>query len=64
MFNLDDTEIQVFHQLQAKLKDVLKDVKAIIGAHKKGQGKSGKASYTVGMDAKWLRYRDSVWTFT
>jgi hypothetical protein len=31
MLNLDDTEIQVFNQLQAKLQDVLKAVKAIVG---------------------------------
>jgi hypothetical protein len=52
MLNLDDTEIQVFHQLQAKLRDVLKAVKAIVGARKKGRGKSGEASNTDGMDAE------------
>jgi len=52
MLNLDDTEIQVFNQLQAKLQDVLKAVKAIVGARKKGRGKSGEASNTDGMDAR------------
>ena len=40
--NFDNMQIQVFHQLQRKLPDVLKAVEAIISAHKKGQGKSGE----------------------
>ena len=52
MLNLDDTEIQVFNQLQAKLQDVLKAVIAIVGASRKGRGKSGEASNADGMDAE------------
>ena len=40
MLNLDDTEIQV----QTKLQDVLKAVKAVVGVRKKGRGKSDEAS--------------------
>jgi hypothetical protein len=52
MLNLDDTEIQVFNQLQAKLQDVLKAIRAIVGARKKGRGKSGEANNPDGMDVE------------
>ena len=38
--NLNDMEIQV----QAKLQDVLKAIKAVVSVHKKGWGKSGEGS--------------------
>ena len=50
--NLDDTQIQVFHQLQRKLPDILKAVKAVITARKKGRGKSGEAGNGDEVDAK------------
>ena len=49
ILNLDD---KVFNQLQAKFQDVLKDVKTVVGARKKGRRKSGDASNTDGMDAE------------
>ena len=52
ILNLDDMEIQVFNLLQAKLQDVLKGVKAVVGARKKGRRKSGEASNTNRMDAE------------
>ena len=50
MLNLNDTEIKVFNQLQAKLQDILKAVKAIIGAQE-GQ-KSGEANNADEMDVE------------
>jgi hypothetical protein len=52
MLNLDDTEIQVFNQLQAKLQDVLKAIRAVVEAHKKGQGKSSEANNADRMHAE------------
>ena len=52
MLNLNDTEIKVFNQLQAKLQDILKAVKAIVGACRKGRGKLGKVSNTDKMDVE------------
>ena len=52
MLNLNDTEIKVFNQLQAKLQDVLKTVQAIVGACRKGRGKSGEASNADEMDVE------------
>ena len=52
MLNLNDTEIKVFNQLQAKLQDILKAVKAIIGARRKGRGKSGEANNADEMDVE------------
>ena len=52
MLNLNDIEIKVFNQLQAKLQDILKAVKAIVGACRKGRGKLGKASNTDKMDVE------------
>jgi hypothetical protein len=43
------TQMQVFNELQAKLQDILKAVKAIVAACKKGQGKSGAGD---GMDVE------------
>jgi len=40
---VEDTQIQVFNELQGKLQDVLKAVKAIVAARKKGRRKSGAA---------------------
>jgi hypothetical protein len=48
-----DTQIQVFNKLQGKLQDVLKAVKAIVAAWKKGSGKSGAVSTNAdGMDGE------------
>ena len=52
ILNLNDTEIKVFNQLQAKLQDILKAMKAIVGAHRKGRGKLGKASNADEMDVE------------
>ena len=52
MLNLNDMEIKVFNQLQAKLQDILKAVKAIIGARRKGRGKSGEANNADEMDVE------------
>ena len=40
---VEETEIQLFNELRGKLQDVLKAVKAIVAARKKGRGKSGAA---------------------
>jgi hypothetical protein len=45
------TQMQVFSELQAKLQDILKAVKAIVVAPKKGWGKSGAGD---GMDVEWF----------
>ena len=48
-----DIQIQVFNELLGKLQDILKAVKAIVAAHKKGQGKSGTAGTNAdGMDGE------------
>ena len=52
MLNLNDMEIKVFNQLHAKLQDILKAVKAIIGARRKGRGKSGEANNADEMDVE------------
>ena len=52
MLNLNDTEIKVFNQLQAKLQDILKAAKAIIGARRKGRGKAGEANNADEMDVE------------
>src|ERR1700720_92880 len=50
---VEDTQIQVFNELRGKLQDVLKAVKAIVAARKKGRGKSGAAGTNAdGMDGK------------
>jgi hypothetical protein len=38
---LDDNHLQIFNELRGKLQDILKAVKAIVGARKKGR--SGRA---------------------
>jgi hypothetical protein len=52
MLNLDNTDIQAFNQLQAKLQDILRAVKANVGARKKGRGKSDGASNEDEIDAE------------
>ena len=48
---VEDTQIQVFNELLGKLQDILKAVKAIVAARKKGRGKSGTAGTNAdGMD--------------
>jgi hypothetical protein len=49
---LNETQIQVFNQLQGKLQDIVKAVKAILAARKKGQGKSRTADNANDMDAE------------
>jgi hypothetical protein len=50
---IEETQIQVFNELWGKLQDVLKAVKAIVAALKKGQGKSGAAGTNAdGMDGE------------
>ena len=50
---VEDTQIQVFNELRGKLQDVLKAVKAIVAARKKGRGKSGAAGTNAdGMDGE------------
>ena len=50
---VEDTQIQVFNELRGKLQDVLKAVKAIVAAGKKGRGKSGAAGTNAdGMDGE------------
>ena len=47
------TQIQVFNELRGKLQDVLKAVKAIVAARKKGRRKSGAAGTNAdGMDGE------------
>ena len=50
---VEDTQIQVFNELRGKLQDVLKAVKAIVAARKKGRRKSGAAGTNAdGMDGE------------
>ena len=50
---VEDTQIQVFNELRGKLQDVLKAVKAIVAAQKKGRGKLGAAGTNAdGMDGE------------
>ena len=49
---LNETQIQVFNQLQGKLQDIVKAVKAIVAARKKGRGKSRMADNADDMDAE------------
>ena len=52
---IEETQIQVFNELWGKLQDVLKAVKAIVAAQKKGQGKSGTVGTDAdGMDGEWV----------
>jgi hypothetical protein len=46
---LDDTQIQVFGELQRKLQDILRAVKAIVAARKKTRSAARTAD---GMDAE------------
>ena len=47
---VEETQIQVFNELRGKLQDVLKAVKAIVAARKKGRGKSGAAGTNADVD--------------
>jgi hypothetical protein len=40
---LDDTQLQIFNDLQGKLQAISRAVKAIVAARKKGQGAAGSA---------------------
>jgi hypothetical protein len=41
---LDDTQLQIFNELQGKLQGILRAVKAIVAARKKGRGRAGDAN--------------------
>ena len=40
MLNLDESQIQVFHELRGKLKEISLAIKALATARRKGQGKA------------------------
>ena len=47
---LDDAQFQIFNELQGKLQDILRAVKALVAARKNGQA----ASNADEMDAEWF----------
>jgi hypothetical protein len=51
---LDDTQLQIFSELREKLQDILRAVKAIVAARKKGRVVASNAD---GMDAEWFNLR-------
>ena len=42
MLNLDDSQMQVFRELQGKLKEISLAIKALATAWQKGQGKAAE----------------------
>ena len=50
---LDDTQLKIFNELQGKLQDILKAIKGIVAARKKGWG-TGTACNADEMDAEWF----------
>jgi hypothetical protein len=48
MLNLDDSQMQVFRQLQSKLKEILLAIKSLATARRKGQGKAGYEDFEEG----------------
>jgi hypothetical protein len=40
MLSLDESQMQVFRELQGKLKEILLAIKALASARRKGQGKA------------------------
>jgi len=43
---LDDTQLQIFNELRGNFQDILRAVKAIVAARKKGRGGAGDADGT------------------